>query len=613
MSGENWDPVVASGPRPLPRRLARRRSRPGSRRRSPRASGRTLRSSGGSSRTRCRSTAARRRATRSPPGRGSSSRRSARPARRSRSRSATAPGESRSPAPTTATRCASSPRSSTSSARTSTRCRTTRSRQVLTAAFACELVGELRQAGRARGVRRQLGLRLRRPRGRLLPAGSPHDAARGRARAGSRGTTATTTTCAARIRTATTCSSSTSGSPTATGQPEAAARASLAEFARARRRRSATRAGSPSRATRRSSCPSTSSGCCPFTTPAYRQDIRDNLFQSYVAAREADLPVAARPRARRDPGDRAALPRAVREAPHRARPRPAARARDGRRDGLPLLLRRQHDEPARAVAHVARRDLRRPAHPPLRARRPDRGRRGRARARRGTSATSRRAPSCAFRVGGEPSARAFLPVEPAGAEVVAVDGRRPSRAAPARRSAPGAQCSAPTRSSTWPRGRRGVNPESTWRLYSALATIAGVARPVRVDDPRVLVGRVRSGGRRRPRSSSTARATRSTSSRSSRTAPTRRAIQPCRSRSTRSVSPWLRVRPRPLARVSRRRPSSTSSAMHSRRSPHTKGVMRSGPDEWRQRTVDHNLRAVSTSELTSRRNDVPTRRKGRRS
>jgi hypothetical protein len=39
-----------------------------------------------------------------------------------------------------------------------------------------------------------------------------------------------------------------------------------------------------------------------------------------------------------------------------------------------------------------------------------------------------------------------------------------------------------------------VNPESTWRLYSALADVAGVSRPVRVDDPRVLVGRVR--GRR---------------------------------------------------------------------------------------------------------------------
>ena len=38
-----------------------------------------------------------------------------------------------------------------------------------------------------------------------------------------------------------------------------------------------------------------------------------------------------------------------------------------------------------------------------------------------------------------------------------------------------------------------MNPEETWRLYSALAEVAGVSRPVRVDDPRVLVGRVRGG------------------------------------------------------------------------------------------------------------------------
>jgi hypothetical protein len=39
-----------------------------------------------------------------------------------------------------------------------------------------------------------------------------------------------------------------------------------------------------------------------------------------------------------------------------------------------------------------------------------------------------------------------------------------------------------------------ANPEDTWRIYSALAAEAGVSRPVRVDDPRVLVGRISSGG-----------------------------------------------------------------------------------------------------------------------
>ena len=43
----------------------------------------------------------------------------------------------------------------------------------------------------------------------------------------------------------------------------------------------------------------------------------------------------------------------------------------------------------------------------------------------------------------------------------------------------------------------GVNPEPTWRLYSALAELAGVAPPVSVPDPRVTVGElVHEDGRR---------------------------------------------------------------------------------------------------------------------
>jgi hypothetical protein len=36
-----------------------------------------------------------------------------------------------------------------------------------------------------------------------------------------------------------------------------------------------------------------------------------------------------------------------------------------------------------------------------------------------------------------------------------------------------------------------VNPEDTWRLYSAMATAAGVTRRLRVDDGRVMVGSLR--------------------------------------------------------------------------------------------------------------------------
>ena len=83
-------------------------------------------------------------------------------------------------------------------------------RQFLTPAFACELGGKLRQAGRARGVRRQLGLRVA-TRTRRTTTGRSSTRRCSPARgAGSPGTTATSTTSATRTRTATTSSSSTS-------------------------------------------------------------------------------------------------------------------------------------------------------------------------------------------------------------------------------------------------------------------------------------------------------------------------------------------------------------------------------------------------------------------
>jgi endo-1,4-beta-mannosidase len=97
-----------------------------------------------------------------------------------------------------------------------------------------------------------------------------------------------------------------------------------------------------------------------------------------------------------------------------------------------------------------------------------------------------------FPVAGEPSARAYLPVEPAGAEVVALDGHgRPALLRYAIGAGSTVFCTYPLEhmAARTPR----VNPEATWRLYSALADEAGVARPVRVDDPRVLVARLATG------------------------------------------------------------------------------------------------------------------------
>lgn len=95
-----------------------------------------------------------------------------------------------------------------------------------------------------------------------------------------------------------------------------------------------------------------------------------------------------------------------------------------------------------------------------------------------------------FAASGGPNARAFLPVEVVDAEVVAVDGR--GRPAILRKRHGAGQSAGQAVLSTYPleylaatRGR--VNPESTWRVYRALAEEAGATGPVTVPDPRVLV------------------------------------------------------------------------------------------------------------------------------
>ncbi len=87
-----------------------------------------------------------------------------------------------------------------------------------------------------------------------------------------------------------------------------------------------------------------------------------------------------------------------------------------------------------------------------------------------------------FKVGGTPSARSYLPVEPIDAKVLALD--EAGRPALLRHSIGAGS----TVLCTYPIEHMAArvpasNPESTWRLYSALASAAGVARPVRVERP----------------------------------------------------------------------------------------------------------------------------------
>ena len=227
----------------------------------------------------------------------------------------------------------------------------------------------------------------------------------------------------------------------------------------------------------------------PFTSPEYRQDIGANLLQSYVAAREADLPVElVRERDGIRGGARLYLAPCAKllTAPGLDRLRaPGARGCDR----LPVVLRGQH---ARTSA--------------------GRGCRGSTRSSvsatacaTGWSTRSSTTRSCfefvedlgeltsgtrlSFRVAGS---RAPAPTSrrPAGADVVAVDGYgRPALVRHTLGAGQTVLCTYPLEHmaarTPW------ANPESTWRIYSALATVAGVSRPVRVDDPRVLAGCVR--------------------------------------------------------------------------------------------------------------------------
>jgi hypothetical protein len=227
----------------------------------------------------------------------------------------------------------------------------------------------------------------------------------------------------------------------------------------------------------------------PFASPEYRRDIRDDLLQAYIAAREADLPVRlVRERDGLPEGPRLVLAPCAKliTAPGLDRLRELARggaavylsyfagstpnqrgpwlAWLGEIFGVRHRLRYGLGDPIEGDEVVLEmvEDL-------------------------GELAAGTR---LAFRVAGEPSARAHLPVEPAGAQVLAVDaGGRPALLRHPLGSGWTVLCTYPLEHMAARAPR--VNPESTWRLYSALASAAGARRPVRVDDPRVLAARLR--------------------------------------------------------------------------------------------------------------------------
>ena len=231
----------------------------------------------------------------------------------------------------------------------------------------------------------------------------------------------------------------------------------------------------------------------PFTDAAYRRDIHDQLFQSYVAAREADIPVGlVRERDGLDTEARLLLAPCAKllTGPGIERLRQltsggatlylsyfagsTTNQRGPWLSWLPELFGVEHRlryglvdpiEDSEVVLELVT-DL--------------------GELTSGTRLT--------FAVSGEPSARSYLPVEPRDADVVAIDSY--GRPALLRRRLGVGQavlCTYPLEHmaarTPW------ANPENTWRIYSALARLAGVERRIHVDDPRVLAGVLRGGTR----------------------------------------------------------------------------------------------------------------------
>lgn len=90
-----------------------------------------------------------------------------------------------------------------------------------------------------------------------------------------------------------------------------------------------------------------------------------------------------------------------------------------------------------------------------------------------------------IRAAGTPLSRSYLPVVPNGAQVIATDTR--GRPMLLRYSmGAGAMILATIPIEYFAAVLPESNPEPTWRIYQALADLASIDRPVRVDDPRVM-------------------------------------------------------------------------------------------------------------------------------
>ncbi|GAA3716029.1 glycoside hydrolase 5 family protein [Streptomyces tremellae] len=227
----------------------------------------------------------------------------------------------------------------------------------------------------------------------------------------------------------------------------------------------------------------------PYSRPADRPLIFSSLHQAYVAARAADLPVALTREADGLPGDAALylLP-ATRQFTTRTRRELERRARAGATvylsfcsgehpgtrgpwfDGLDALFGVEHQLTYGVAEPVEDREL-------VLTFTADFG---------GIAAGE----TLRFPVAGNEDSRAYLPVEPRGARVLATDAHgRPALLEYAMGRGRTVLATYPIEHMAARTAR--VNPDETHRLYAALAEVAGASRPVTVDSPFVGADTVR--------------------------------------------------------------------------------------------------------------------------
>jgi endo-1,4-beta-mannosidase len=236
----------------------------------------------------------------------------------------------------------------------------------------------------------------------------------------------------------------------------------------------------------------------PSWSYIHRADIHPNMYQSYIAAREADLPVAV-------VRERDMVVDGAPPAPAKLHLLPCAKLVTA--PGMKLAMRLAEDGATVFASYFAgsQPGQRGPWMPWL-----ERAFGVRHHLRYGLADPIEDAEvtfemvadlgelvtgtTLSFPVGGNANARAYLPAEPDGAQVLAVDGHgRPALLRHQTGKGAMVLCTYPIEHMASERPRS--NPEATWRLYSALATSAGVSRPLRAADPRVSLGRLKVGER----------------------------------------------------------------------------------------------------------------------